>query len=401
MSFELVKVENLDDDNINKEKIIEEFIDCILAPDNDTPDISVLPEKDKEFCLKHYNEFNEIEDIVFSKIQLLVQKKCNQYCIDMLSNNNEPYLFCDATFQKKYENCFNEYCITINANLKIPKVLSMVIDIILLQQAEYERSFLQLDSKLRQYEISYNTNKATFASLYAYVDRTKTDAESLRHDNETLKKKIRKINNNAFLLSKNINKEKESLENATQKFDEKINNSERKSTETCMAVLGVFSAIVLAFNGALTLSSAAVEGLSKVSPYRLVLFILLLGFVLINVLFALFYFVNAIIIRNRISSNSQDKQLNKNYIIITDVVILVLVGITICAWYFDIVGCRDNYIKEKYSVSESADTDDTDDKEGKDKNKTTTQPSDNSEPITVKILGDAELEAETTTKKTH
>ena len=236
----------------------------------------------------------------------------------------------------------------------------------------------------------YNYIKTHISNYAIVIDEFN---KGIKSSSESSSDEINKVSEE---LNRDLENAKKEIKDLADETKGTISKSERKIYETSIAVLGVFSAIVLAFNGSLALSSSAVEGLNAVSPYRLVLFILLLGFVLINVLFALFYFVNAIIIRNRTNSNSEDKQLNKKYIIITDIIILALVGITVCAWYFDVIGSRDEYIKEKYSVSESADTDDEKDE---DKGKSTTQPSDESESTTVKKLVDGKLETETTTKK--
>ena len=71
--------------------------------------------------------------------------------------------------------------------------------------------------------------------------------------------------------------------------------------EQSIAILGIFSAVVLAFMGGLSFSSSVLENFASVSMFRLIITIVLLGFVVFNTIFVLLRFVLHITHKN--SSN--------------------------------------------------------------------------------------------------
>lgn len=81
------------------------------------------------------------------------------------------------------------------------------------------------------------------------------------------------------------------LVDAAQKQTEKIH-------EQSVAILSIFSAVVLAFMGGISFSSSTLESISAASMFRLLITILLLGFVLFNSIFILMRFVDYIVNQN-------------------------------------------------------------------------------------------------------
>lgn len=109
----------------------------------------------------------------------------------------------------------------------------------------------------------------------------------------------------------------------------KIENAQKES----VSILGIFAAIVLAFTGGITFSTSVLQNIDNISIYRAIVVILLLGFVLINILYGLFYYINKIIY-----NKSKDKKIAP--LVITNVVIICSIIITIVCWSFGVVETR-------------------------------------------------------------
>lgn len=141
-------------------------------------------------------------------------------------------------------------------------------------------------------------------------------------------------------------------ESALEKMQEKINGLEydiqdakddtsevrtqlKNSQKEYIAILGIFAAVVLAFTGGIAFSTSVLENIAEASIYRTIGVSLVIGLVLINVLFGMFYYINSLV----------DKK-NKIYplIISNSVIILLLIG-TVVAWHCGFVEDRNTRIK--------------------------------------------------------
>lgn len=85
---------------------------------------------------------------------------------------------------------------------------------------------------------------------------------------------------NAHSAKKNADDAKENLETYHEKS---------------IAILSIFSAVILAFMGGVSFSSGVLESISKASMFRLLITVLLLGFVLFNSVFVLMRFIAYIV----------------------------------------------------------------------------------------------------------
>lgn len=114
----------------------------------------------------------------------------------------------------------------------------------------------------------------------------------------------------------------ESVENAKESIKDETKGVEKEY----IAILGIFAAIVLAFVGGITFSTSVLQNIDAVSPYRLLLVVIILGAVLINVIYMLIGLIFKI---------------NENYeevinIRIVNIVIAIVIGVIILAWVFNI-----------------------------------------------------------------
>ena len=105
----------------------------------------------------------------------------------------------------------------------------------------------------------------------------------------------RSFNNNNELEQQN--KDLKKIRNKAVNLTSKINSINRKlqSQQTdYIAVLGVFSAIVLGFTGGLSFTTSILDNVNDVGIYRILLITLLLGFILGNGVYLLLKFIKSI-----------------------------------------------------------------------------------------------------------
>lgn len=103
------------------------------------------------------------------------------------------------------------------------------------------------------------------------------------------------------------------------------------SQKEYITILGIFAAVVLTFTGGIAFSTSVLDNIAQASVYRILIVTLIMGLVLINVLFGLFYYVNKLVNReNKIEP-----------LIISNVILLLLVAVTVIAWNYGWVETRD------------------------------------------------------------
>lgn len=77
------------------------------------------------------------------------------------------------------------------------------------------------------------------------------------------------------------------VKSSAEEIAEKVKNSEKEY----ISILGIFSAVVLSFNGGMLFSSSVLENISNASIFRITLISLILGLILINVIYLLILFI--------------------------------------------------------------------------------------------------------------
>ncbi len=109
-----------------------------------------------------------------------------------------------------------------------------------------------------------------------------------------------------------------------------------KQQREYIAILSIFAAIVLAFISGIVFSTSVLQNINAISAYRLVAVVLLIGLVLSNTLFGLFYYMNHLVHTNNTISIKP--------IIIANIVLLVMLVATIIAWRFGAIEARNAII---------------------------------------------------------
>ena len=125
-----------------------------------------------------------------------------------------------------------------------------------------------------------------------------------------------------------------------------INNAQKEY----IAILGIFAAVVITFVGGIAFSTSVLQNIHQSSIYRIVFICLLIGLVLLNVICALFYFIERLV-----KSRDEEKKPRNSFkpFIIINVIMLVLILITFVCWSFGCVEHRNNSVGA-VAVSESA-----------------------------------------------
>lgn len=129
--------------------------------------------------------------------------------------------------------------------------------------------------------------------------------------------------------------EQQALSESMQKAIEEqksISIELEKQQRDYIAILGIFASIMLAFVGGIVFSTSVLQNINAVSIYRLVAIVLLIGLILSNTLYGLFYYLNCLVYKH-------DK-LSIVPIFITNIVLFIILGITLLAWYKGIVELR-------------------------------------------------------------
>lgn len=143
-----------------------------------------------------------------------------------------------------------------------------------------------------------------------------------------------------------------------------VENELGKQQKEYIAILGIFAAVVLAFTGGIAFSTSVLNNINAVSPYRIIVVSLIIGLVLINVLFALFYYVD------RLVNGLQGDRGKIKPLVISNMVLCILLFLTIYAWSCGWVEKRDTRLSESPIEKETTIVDDSTDDNETDSNET-------------------------------
>lgn len=129
---------------------------------------------------------------------------------------------------------------------------------------------------------------------------------------------------------KNSRELAEEAKNISEKATENLKKADEITEEAkklkleVIAVLGIFAAILLAFVSGLTFSTSVLANMHQVSIYRIVLISLIIGFILFNILWCLFYCIHRIL-RNK-------EKMKNRYFYVVNGIIIGLIIVIFCCW---------------------------------------------------------------------
>lgn len=123
-----------------------------------------------------------------------------------------------------------------------------------------------------------------------------------------------------------------------------------KQQREYISILGIFAAVVLAFTGGIAFSTSVLKNINTVSVYRITAVSLIIGLVLINVLFGLFYYVD------RLVNGLQENGKKLKPLLFSNVILFLLLSVVVIAWYYGWVEQRDTKIKENSKTEQMIET---------------------------------------------
>lgn len=115
--------------------------------------------------------------------------------------------------------------------------------------------------------------------------------------------------------------------------EEKIKDQQKEY----IAILGIFSGVVIAFIAEIAFSTSVFNNMKDTGIYRIVIVSLLIGFVAVNVLFGLFYYIDRLV----------NKKPSLKPLIVSNIAFLALMFVTFVFWCCGVVENRNQRISNK------------------------------------------------------
>lgn len=137
---------------------------------------------------------------------------------------------------------------------------------------------------------------------------------------------------NISKIHKDIDSMQEKVNNIAEAAQKKMQDVQKEY----IAILGIFASIVLSFTAGITFTSSVFENIHKASIYRTLMISLIIGLVLANAIYCLFYYINKIV-------HHPEKQSLKP-LWGTNGVLLALIIFVAIAWLLSAVEWRNNWV---------------------------------------------------------
>lgn len=183
--------------------------------------------------------------------------------------------------------------------------------------------------------------------LYSDAGDRKTSGEEAIIELQTQVSSINVEVQKAKIAQGSIEKEFKQTNEELQNAQKNVENELGKQQREYIAILGIFAAVVLAFTAGIAFSTSILENINTVSVYRIIIMALIIGIVLINILFGLFYYID------RLVNGTNEKKLTP--LLIANIVLILLILATITAWYLGVIENRNsniNNITNKQTTTE-------------------------------------------------
>ena len=140
---------------------------------------------------------------------------------------------------------------------------------------------------------------------------------------------------------KNFSEQLNAISTETREKAKKLEIRLRGLQKEYIAILGIFAAIMLSFTAGITFSNSVFQNIDKASIYRLAFVVSLIGVVLINILFGLFYYINHLV-------RDENKRASAIPLLISNGVFFIIMGMTVCFWYVGEIEGRNIKISEQH-----------------------------------------------------
>lgn len=152
---------------------------------------------------------------------------------------------------------------------------------------------------------------------------------------------IKKISDEVHELAPKVEAVRERIKEADTSLKGQVSNLEKalnNAQKEYITILGIFAAIVITFTAGSVFSSSVLQNMHQASIYRIILVTLLIGFVLFNVLYALFSFIEKLV------REKENKKMSLFFVV--NAIMILLIALTIICWNFGMVEKRNSEIQQ-------------------------------------------------------
>lgn len=346
-------------DKSNEQKFVEDFMNFVFDAE---PQLSLTDAKFIDYINKNLKLVNSIKITSQNKTQ--IEKHIEQEFFSVIAKkqkvvfSNSGYII---TFKESFDKIIDSFD-SSKVQQKNKGPVKNFVNFIC-------EKLMSLSSQYQAYCFAITQNvvveSAEIKNLFKDLEECKTGVSDL----------VESLNKSKEELENRQEKVKKEIKGSQHKLKKEIEESKRKANETGIAILGIFSALVLAFNGAIIFSSATLESMNTTSIYRLLISIVTLGIVFINIAYALFHFISALIERNSLikrqntpesenkdakSKKKGSKLFDRTHLIIINFVTLLIIIAIVCCWNFGVVEKRNQRLEQELtSMVEISDTNTT------------------------------------------
>lgn len=213
---------------------------------------------------------------------------------------------------KYVENLQKEFKSCCHSNL--PTFIITIIEWIIIKCEEYFRTTFCAKKQIDSYN---NVN----------ADNIKRVSEDLTNLNNQLSNLSASVNNAKSKEQDVIDK----IQKVEEESKDELHKTEKSMIETNISILGVFSAVVLTFNMGISFASDVLQEFMKSGTFHSVLVIILFGFIIGNVIFALFAFLRYV--RQNENSEKFKESLLGKIVILFNVVLAIFLFIDFIFWF--------------------------------------------------------------------
>lgn len=337
------KNKNVKTDKSIEEQLLNSFLKALKVKNRN---YRIIIKEDEDFCEFLYENFKTAKKIATNEniFSFYLVEELNDFLYNKISENNEFYIDdYSNNLSSNYYGVLKDYMYEAHNKANIDKIVWIK------SVLRYIDNMCQTLSFAR--DKAYRDTTDTILNSNNQIDDFSKQIVALRKDVENVTYRYDDIQRMYLILN-------EELDNTNNNAKKDIEESKRKATETTIAVLGVFSAIVLAFNGSTLFASSALEAIDSVSIYRLLIIVVSLGVVFVNVIFALFNFIGDLIERNSLIKNDKDKKkavysISFKHLIIFNLTAIIIIASIIFCWHTGQIEKRNIKVekeKESYSV---------------------------------------------------
>lgn len=139
---------------------------------------------------------------------------------------------------------------------------------------------------------------------------------------------ILNIKHSVSEVQNNVNIAKDDLKKEVQIVKDSVHNVQKEY----IAILGIFASVVLTFAGAFSFSTSIFSNLHQSSIYRIILAALIIGLVLTNILYVLFYYIDRLV-------NKKEERQIKPLLIVDGILVVLILGVCLF-WILGLVEQR-------------------------------------------------------------